>query len=49
MQVTYLGDGSSRGRRSFAAGVTDFAVSEVPFQGTDEFGAADTARGRAFA
>jgi phosphate ABC transporter phosphate-binding protein len=49
MAVTYSGGGSSKGRQDFANYTTDFAISEIPYQGTDEFGNADTAGGRAYA
>ncbi|NUR80609.1 MAG: phosphate ABC transporter substrate-binding protein PstS, partial [Dermatophilaceae bacterium] len=49
MKVTYQGSGSSQGRKDFAANVTDFGISEIPYQGTDEFGNADNANGRDFA
>ncbi|NTW41528.1 MAG: phosphate ABC transporter substrate-binding protein PstS [Cellulomonadaceae bacterium] len=49
MQVTYNGNGSSQGRKNFASNVTDFGISEIPFQGTDEKGDADTSGGREFA
>lgn len=48
MQVTYNGGGSSQGRKNFAANVTDFGITEIPYQGTDEYGNADTAGGREF-
>ncbi|MBU4335243.1 MAG: phosphate ABC transporter substrate-binding protein PstS, partial [Actinobacteria bacterium] len=35
MRVDYTASGSSAGRKSFATGQDDFAVSEIPFQGTD--------------
>ena len=46
MQVVYTGGGSSKGRRDFANDSTDFAISEIPYQGTDERGQADTSNGR---
>jgi phosphate transport system substrate-binding protein len=49
MKVTYSGGGSSQGRKNFAQSVTDFGISEIPFQGTDEFGNADTSNGRKYA
>lgn len=49
MKVTYNGGGSSQGRKNFAQNVTDFGITEIPYQGTDEFGNADTAGGREFA
>ncbi|GAA3794469.1 phosphate ABC transporter substrate-binding protein PstS [Cellulomonas soli] len=48
MAVTYNGGGSSQGRKNFAANVTDFGITEIPYQGTDEYGNADTAGGREF-
>jgi phosphate transport system substrate-binding protein len=41
MKVTYNGSGSSQGRKDFANSVTDFGISEIPYQGKDEFGNAD--------
>ena len=49
MKVVYTGGGSSKGRKDFAQNSTDFAISEIPYQGTDEQGNADTSNGRAFA
>ncbi|MCW2780461.1 MAG: phosphate transporter substrate-binding protein PhoT family [Marmoricola sp.] len=50
MQVTYNGSGSSQGRKDFANNVTDFGISEIPFQGTDPVThQADTSNGRAYA
>jgi phosphate ABC transporter phosphate-binding protein len=49
MQVVYTGGGSSKGRKDFAQGSTDFAISEIPYQGVDEQGNADTRNGRDFA
>jgi phosphate ABC transporter phosphate-binding protein len=49
MAVTYNGGGSSQGRKNFAAAVTDFGITEIPYQGTDEAGNADNANGRPFA
>ena len=49
MQVVYTGGGSSKGRKDFAQASTDFAISEIPYQGVDEQGQADTSNGREFA
>ena len=49
MQVTYNGGGSSQGRKDFANYVTDFGISEIPYQGRDEQGNVDSAGGREFA
>jgi phosphate transport system substrate-binding protein len=49
MKVTYNGGGSSQGRKDFANSVTDFAISEIPYQGQDETGQADTSNGRGYA
>ncbi len=49
MKVTYNGGGSSQGRKNFAQNVTDFGITEIPYQGKDEFGAVDSAGGREFA
>ena len=48
MAVTYNGGGSSQGRKNFSANVTDFGISEIPYQGVDEYGNADTSGGREF-
>lgn len=49
MKVVYTGGGSSKGRKDFSApGSVDFAISEIPYQGTDEYGNADTAGGREY-
>lgn len=49
MKVVYTGGGSTKGRKDFAQSSTDFAISEIPYQGKDEQGQADTSNGRAFA
>lgn len=49
IKVTYTGGGSSVGRKNFANRTTDFGISEIPFQGKDEQGQADTSNGREFA
>jgi phosphate transport system substrate-binding protein len=49
IQVVYSGGGSSLGRKNFANFQDDFAISEIPYQGTDEFGAADTSPNRPYA
>ena len=49
MQVTYNGGGSSVGRKNFAAEVTDFGISEIPYQGKDEAGGDDSAPKRDYA
>ena len=49
MKVVYTGGGSSKGRKDFSQNSTDFAISEIPYQGTDETGQADTSNGRDFA
>ena len=46
IRVVYTGGGSSRGRTDFAQNTTDFAVSEIAYQGTDEVGQPDTSNGR---
>lgn len=48
MKVVYTGGGSSKGRKDFSQSSTDFAISEIPYQGTDELGNADTSNGREF-
>jgi phosphate ABC transporter phosphate-binding protein len=50
LPASYSGTGSSAGRLDFAQKMNDFAVSEIPFQGTDPTtGNGDTANGRPFA
>ncbi len=49
IKVVYTGGGSSKGRKDFAQNTTDFAISEIPYQGTDETGQADTSNGRDYA
>ena len=46
IKVVYTGGGSSKGRKDFAQNTTDFAISEIPYQGADERGQADTSNGR---
>lgn len=41
IQVTYTGRGSSAGRKAFAAGTTDFGITEVPYQGRGAQGGDD--------
>ncbi|WP_296606198.1 phosphate ABC transporter substrate-binding protein PstS, partial [Nocardioides sp.] len=49
MKVVYTGGGSTKGRKDFSQDSTDFAISEIPYQGTDEQGQADTSNGREYA
>lgn len=49
MKVVYTGGGSTKGRKDFSQASTDFAISEIPYQGTDERGQADTSNGRPYA
>jgi phosphate transport system substrate-binding protein len=49
MKVVYTGGGSTKGRKDFSQDSTDFAISEIPYQGADEQGQADTSNGREFA
>lgn len=49
IKVSYNGVGSSAGRKDFANKANDFAISEIPYQGTDEQGNADNSNGRAYA
>jgi phosphate transport system substrate-binding protein len=49
LQVVYTPSGSAQGRKDFAYKTTDFAVSEIGYQGTDPVtGAQDNSLGRAF-
>lgn len=43
IQVVYTGNGSSAGRQAFAKSTTDFAISEVPYQGSGAVGGDDPA------
>ena len=49
IKVVYTGGGSSKGRKDFSQNTTDFAISEIPYQGQDETGQADTSNGRDYA
>ncbi|WP_139984433.1 substrate-binding domain-containing protein, partial [Nocardioides litoris] len=49
IKVVYTGGGSSKGRKDFSQNTTDFAISEIPYQGRDETGQADTSNGRPYA
>ncbi|CAN5224901.1 hypothetical protein BH09ACT11_BH09ACT11_08090 [soil metagenome] len=50
IQVVYTGGGSTKGRQQFARpAAVDFAISEIPYQGKDENGQADTSNGRQYA
>ena len=50
MEVVYTATGSASGRKDFSYVTTDFAVSDIPFQGSDPLtGEEDTSRGRPYA
>nr|WP_042190232.1 phosphate ABC transporter substrate-binding protein PstS [Kibdelosporangium sp. MJ126-NF4]CEL19180.1 Phosphate ABC transporter, periplasmic phosphate-binding protein PstS (TC 3.A.1.7.1) [Kibdelosporangium sp. MJ126-NF4]CTQ95019.1 Phosphate ABC transporter, periplasmic phosphate-binding protein PstS (TC 3.A.1.7.1) [Kibdelosporangium sp. MJ126-NF4] len=49
MQVNYSSVGSSRGRQDFAANLTHFGVSEIPYGVTDNNGNTDGPQGRPYA
>jgi phosphate transport system substrate-binding protein len=50
LQVVYTASGSAIGRKDFALKTTDFAVSDIGYQGTDSAtGEDDTSLGRAYA
>jgi phosphate transport system substrate-binding protein len=49
IRASYNGVGSSIGRKDFSNFTNDFAISEIPYQGTDEYGQPDTANGREYA
>ncbi len=50
IEVAYGGGGSSKGRRDFGEGTVDFAITEIPYQGSDpRTGQSDSANGRDFA
>jgi phosphate ABC transporter phosphate-binding protein len=50
LQVVYDPSGSAQGRVDYANKTVDFAVSDIPYQGTDPVThASDTSQGRAFA
>jgi phosphate transport system substrate-binding protein len=49
MEVVYTSTGSATGRKDFSYATNDFAVSDIPFQGSDPLtGEEDTARGRPY-
>jgi phosphate transport system substrate-binding protein len=49
IQVVYTASGSAQGRKDFAFRTTDFAVTEIGYQGVDELtGDSDTSQGRAY-
>lgn len=49
LQVVFTASGSAQGRKDFAYKTTDFAVSDIGYQGHDEAsGDDDTSQGRAF-
>ncbi|MGZ0147918.1 phosphate ABC transporter substrate-binding protein PstS [Kribbella sp. WER1] len=49
MRVQYGGGGSSRGRLDFAGNLVDFAISEIPYQGTDPLTGATDVSNRPYA
>jgi phosphate transport system substrate-binding protein len=50
MQVVFTADGSAQGRVDYANQTTDFAVSDIPYQGKDPTtGQPDNSKGRSFA
>lgn len=50
LQVVFTASGSAQGRKDFAYNTTDFAVSEIGYQGVDTAtGASDTSNGRGYA
>ena len=49
IKVTYNGTGSSQGRKDFSLNITDFGITEIPYQGKDEFGSVDSAGSRQYA
>ncbi|MGN6473418.1 MAG: substrate-binding domain-containing protein [Mycobacteriales bacterium] len=49
MQITFNNNGSSQGRKDFANYVTDFADSDIPYQGTDPVTHQTDASGRPYA
>ena len=50
LKVVFTGVGSAQGRKDFANSTTDFAVSDIGFQGHDPLtGESDTSNGRAYA
>ncbi|MDX6217123.1 MAG: phosphate transport system substrate-binding protein, partial [Frankiales bacterium] len=49
LQVVFTASGSAIGRKDFANKTTDFAVSDIGYQGTDKLtGEQDTSQGRAY-
>jgi phosphate transport system substrate-binding protein len=50
LQIVYTANGSAQGRKDFGYRTTDFAVSEIGYQGRDPLtGEQDTSQGRAYA
>ncbi|MBV8980089.1 MAG: substrate-binding domain-containing protein [Acidimicrobiia bacterium] len=50
LQVVFTASGSAQGRKDFGYRTSDFAVTEIGYQGTDPVtGDSDTSQGRAFA
>src|SRR4051812_39087827 len=49
LKVVYSAVGSAQGRKDFANRTTDFAVTEIGYQGADKFGNEDTAHNRPYA
>ena len=50
LQVVFTSVGSAQGRKDFANDITDFAVSDIGYQGVDPVtGASDTSQGRSYA
>jgi phosphate transport system substrate-binding protein len=50
LKIVFTGTGSAQGRKDFANLTTDFAVSDIGFQGHDPLtGASDTSNGRPYA
>ncbi len=50
LRITFTANGSATGRKNFAYKTTDFAVSDIGFQGSDQVtGEDDTSQGRAYA
>ncbi|MBV8237109.1 MAG: substrate-binding domain-containing protein [Acidimicrobiia bacterium] len=50
LQVVFTANGSAQGRKDFGYRTSDFAVTEIGYQGTDPVtGDSDTSQGRAFA
>jgi len=49
LKVVFSASGSAIGRKDYANKTTDFAVSDIGYAGTDQFGGVDNSNGRSYA